>query len=562
MWRILCKFLPKPYKPAELTDYKEKVIPTMAYNPLHYPYPSRRTTVYARQGMVATSQYLAAQAGLDILKKGGNAVDAAVATAACLTVVEPTSNGIGGDAFALVWAEGKLHGLNASGPAPKAINLSNLRKQGIKKMPTYGWLPVTVPGAPAAWAALSERFGKLPLTTVLKPAVEYARHGFPISPDLGRRWGGAHELYKEHLQGEAFKGWFDTFASWGKPPAIGEIWSSPGHAETLQAIGETRGEAFYRGAIAAEIDKFSRETGGYLQKEDLEAFSPSWVQPLTINYRGYDVWELPPNGQGLVALMALNILNGFEVHDNDIQTYHRQMEAVKLAFADGGAYIADPLYMKTKVADLLSPAYAAKRRQLIGKMAISPGAGKPTAGGTVFLATADGQGGMVSMIQSNYMGFGSGLVVPGTGIALQNRGCNFSFNPKDVNCLAPGKRTYHTIIPGFLTRGGTPVGPFGVMGGFMQPQGHVQVLMNLIDYKLNPQAALDAPRWRWLEGKTIEIEDSFPLYAAQELAKMGHDIALSSGTGGFGLGQVIMKNEAGVLAGGTDPRTDGVVAAW
>ena len=534
----------------------------MAYNPLHYPYPSRRTTVYARQGMVATSQHLAAQAGLDMLKQGGNAVDAAVATAACLTVVEPTSNGIGGDAFALIWAEGRLHGLNASGPAPKAINLAAIRKQGIKEMPTYGWLPVTVPGAPSAWAALSERFGKLPLTTVLKPAVEYARHGYPISPDLGRRWGGAYGLYKERLQGEEFKTWFDTFAPGGKPPGIGEVWKSPGHAETLQAIAETRAEAFYRGPIAAAIDKFSRETGGYLRKNDLEAFVPAWVEPLSVNYRGYDVFELPPNGQGLVALMALNILNGFKVHENDIQTYHRQMEAVKLAFADGKAYITDPLYMKAKVEDLLSPEYAAKRRELIGKEALKPAAGKPAAGGTVYLATADSQGGMVSMIQSNYMGFGSGLVVPGKGIALQNRGCNFSLNRQKVNCLAPGKRTYHTIIPGFLTRQGKPVGPFGVMGGFMQPQGHVQVLMNLIDYKLNPQAALDAPRWCWLEGKVIEIEDSFPLYAAQELAKMGHDIVLASNAGLFGLGQVILKNEDGVLAGGTDPRTDGAVAAW
>lgn len=287
-----------------------------------------------------------------------------------------------------------------------------------------------------------------------------------------------------------------------------------------------------------------------------------WVQPLKVNYRGYDVWELPPNGQGLVALMALNILKGFDVYENDIKTYHRQMEAVKLAFADGSAYITDPLHMKVKVEELLSPAYAAERRDLIGKKALQPVAGKPTAGGTVYLATADGQGGMVSMIQSNYMGFGSGLVVPGMGIALQNRGCNFSLNRRKVNRLKAGKRTYHTIIPGFLTREGVPLGPFGVMGGFMQPQGHVQLLMNLIDYKLNPQAALDAPRWRWLEGKTIEIESSFPLYAAQELAKMGHDIALASDSGGFGLGQVILKNEAGVLTGGTDPRTDGAVVAW
>ena len=534
----------------------------MEYNPLHYPYPSRRTTVYAHQGMVATSQYLAAQAGLDILKKGGNAVDAAIATAACLTVVEPTSNGIGGDAFALVWMEGKLHGLNASGPAPMGIDPTLLRKNGLENMPGYGWLPVTVPGAPSSWAALSGRFGKLPLATVMEPAVEYAEKGYPISPDLGGRWWSAYDIYKEELKGEEYTGWFDTFAPGGKPPAVGRIWRSPGHARTLKSIAETGGESFYRGSLAEEMDAFSRKTGGYLRKEDLAAFQPEWVQPISVNYRGFDVWELPPNGQGLVALMALNILKDMEAHENDIETFHRQIEAVKLAFADGSAYITDPRHMQVKVEDLLSAGYGNRRRSLIGRRALEPEAGRPRPGGTVYLAAADAHGGMVSFIQSNYMGFGSGLVVPGTGIALQNRGWHFSLNPAKANCLAPGKRTYHTIIPGFLTREGEALGPFGVMGGLMQPQGHVQLLMNLIDYKLNPQAALDAPRWRWVQGKTVEVEENFSLHAAQELAKKGHDMALPSSSGVFGLGQVILRDEEGVLAGGTDPRTDGTVAAW
>ncbi|WP_018130879.1 gamma-glutamyltransferase family protein [Effusibacillus pohliae] len=535
----------------------------MNYDSLSHPYPSRRMPVYAKNGMVATSQPLAAQAGLQILRQGGNAIDAAIATAAALTVVEPTSNGIGGDAFALVWTQGKLHGLNSSGPAPQSISIDALQKAGVSEIPKYGWIPVTVPGAPAAWAELSAKFGRLPLTEVLRPAIEYAEHGYPLTPVLGYFWKRAFEVYSETLKGEEFKAWFDTFAPQGRAPRIGEVWRSPDHARTLQLIAETKAEAFYRGELAERIDHFSRQSGGYLRKEDLAAFQPEWVDPICVNYRGYDVWEIPPNGHGLVALMALNILKGFEFSARDtVDTYHKQIEAIKLAFADGKKYIADPRSMSARVEDLLSDAYAAERRRLIGRTALQPEPGQPPRGGTVYLCTADGEGNMVSYIQSNYMGFGSGLVVPGTGIALHNRGHNFTLDPAHDNRLEPGKKPYHTIIPGFLTKDGQPVGPFGVMGGFMQPQGHVQVVMNTVDFHLNPQAALDAPRWQWMQGKTVEIEHSAPAHVAEALARMGHDVKWAVGSGGFGRGQIIWRQANGVLVGGTEPRTDGQVAAW
>lgn len=533
------------------------------FDPLYYPYPSQRMATYAANGMVATSQPLAAQAGLDILKKGGNAIDAAIATAACLTVVEPTSNGIGGDAFALVWVKDELFGLDASGPAPKSISLEKVKAQGHEKMPTFGLTPVTVPGAPAAWAALSERFGKLPLTEVLQPAIDYAEKGYPISPTLGKYWEIAYKRYKQVLNGPEFEPWFETFAPEGRPPRIGEVWRSPGHAATLRSIAETKAESFYQGELADQIDAFSKKHGGYLAKEDLVDYKPRWVKPISVNYKGYDVWEIPPNGQGLVALLALNILRNdqFAAKD-DVNTYHLQMEAIKLAFADGLKYITQEDCMNCSVDDLLSSAYADSRRAMINHTALQPEPGEPARSGTVYLATADGEGNMVSFIQSNYMGFGSGVVIPGTGIGLQNRGNNFSLDPEHVNRLEPGKKTYHTIIPGFLSKDGKAVGPFGVMGGFMQPQGHMQVVMNMVDFDLNPQVALDAPRFQWTEGKTIEIEPHFPEAIAQSLERRGHQIKRTIGSGGFGRGQIIIRLENGVLVGGTDFRTDSNIASW
>ncbi|WP_067728991.1 gamma-glutamyltransferase [Oceanobacillus damuensis] len=528
------------------------------------PYPLSQKPVYAKNGMVATSQPLAAQAGLEILKKGGNAIDAAITTAACLTVVEPTSNGIGSDAFALVWTKGKLHGLNGSGKSPKRISINALKEKGLDEIPTHGLIPVTVPGAPGTWAELSKRFGKLPFKEILEPAITYAREGFPISPTLGRYWEASYRSFKEKLTDAAFENWFKTFAPEGRAPEVGEVWSSEDHATTLEEIADTGAESFYRGRLADKIAAFSLENDGFLAKEDLEEYQPEWVNPIHVNYRGYDVWEIPPNGQGIVALQALNILKGFEFQTKDsADTYHKQIEAIKLAYADGLKHVTEEKYMKRSTEEILNESYAKQRRALIGDEALFPEAGDPSASGTVYLSAADKEGNMVSFIQSNYMGFGSGIVVPGTGIALQNRGNNFSVDPAHVNALAGGKRTFHTIIPGFLTKGKQPVGPFGVMGGFMQPQGHVQVVMNTVDFELNPQAALDAPRWQWMKGKTVELENRFPHHITQELAAKGHDVKIQHEPNSFGRGQIIWRNpETGVLVGGTESRTDGTVAAW
>lgn len=538
------------------------------FNPLHHPYPSRRSVVYAQRGMVATSQPLAAQAGLQVLQAGGNAIDAAIATAAALTVVEPTANGIGGDAFALVWHGGKLHGLNASGPSPRSLTLDAMRAQGFgwglgaSEVPKYGALPVTVPGAPAAWAALAQRFGRLPLPVSMAGAIDLAQRGYPVSPMVSFAWQQAERHYRTALQGAYFQPWFDTFAPNGAPQP-GTLWQSIAHASTLQDIAQTNAQSFYQGALAQKIVACVQGAGGYLSADDLGAFAVQWCDPIRVNYRGYDVWEIPPNGQGLVTLLALNILKGFDFAERDnVRTHHLQFEAIKLAFADGLAHIAEPAHMRVAVADLLSDAYASDRRALIGTHAKLPTPGHPPRGGTVYLCTADDEGTMVSLIQSNYMGFGSGLVVPGTGIALQNRGNNFSLDPTHPNCLAGGKRPFHTIIPGFMSKGGAPVGPFGVMGGFMQPQGHLQMVMNTVDFGLNPQAALDAPRWEWDSGNKVNIEHSTPAHLFHGLAALGHEVTWSSNRSAFGRGQIIWRDAQGVLSGGTEPRADGAIAAW
>ncbi|MDR7856975.1 gamma-glutamyltransferase [Tissierella sp.] len=535
----------------------------MEFNPIYHKYSSKRNLVYGKNGMVAASHPLAAQAGIDMMKKGGNAVDAAIATAATLTVVEPTANGIGGDAFALVWTNGKLHGLNSSGPSPKSLTYEKLKELGLDSMPVYGFTPVTVPGVPAAWAELSKKFGKLTLKEALMPAIGIARDGHPIAPTVGKYWDRAYRIYSEKLKGEEFKYWFETFAPKGRAPKIGEIWLAPDHAATLEEIANTNAESFYRGELADKIDEFSRKYGGYIRKEDLAEYKAEWVEPIKVNYRGYDVWEIPPNGHGIVALMALNILNNFELKEKDsIETYHILIEAMKLAFADGLEYIGDPKYMVPTVEELLSPEYGKERAKLIGESALMPEAGEPQSGGTVYFATADGEGNMVSYIQSNYMGFGSGLVVPGTGIGLHNRGNNFNMKENHPNCVGPCKKPYHTIISGFLSKDGRPVGPFGVMGGFMQPQGHVQVITSTIDFHLNPQDALDAPRWQWTKDKTISVEQSFPNDIALALGQRGHNMVSQIDSGSFGRGQIIWVDEKGVLCGGTESRADGYIAIF
>jgi gamma-glutamyltranspeptidase/glutathione hydrolase len=513
--------------------------------------------------MVATSQPLAAQAGLQALQAGGNAIDAAIAAATALTVVEPTANGIGGDAFALIWHQGKLHGLNASGPAPMAVSLDAVTAAGHKVIPKYGALPVTVPGTPSAWVAMAGRFGRLPLSQSMAAAIALAQDGFPVSPMIAHAWQQAHKLFRTEFKDSHFQSWFDTFGIDGRAPQAGQIWRSQGHADTLRSIASDNAESFYRGALAEKTAAFVKAAGGSMEVADLAAFQPEWVAPISANYRGYDVWEIPPNGHGLVALLALNILKGFDFSERDtLLTHHRQIEAVKLAYADGLAHIAEAGHMRVSVEDLLSDAYADERRKLIGAQAAYPVAGSPSRGGTVLLSTADSEGNMVSFIQSNYMGFGSGLVVPGTGIGLHNRGANFTLDAAHPNCLAPGKRPYHTIIPGFMTRNGEAVGPFGVMGGFMQPQGHVQMVMNTVDFGLNPQSSLDAPRWEWESGNKVSIEHTAPEHLFRGLAGLGHEVSWSGNQLGFGRGQIIWRNADGVLCGGTEPRSDGCVAAW
>ncbi|KYG27024.1 gamma-glutamyltransferase family protein [Alkalihalobacillus trypoxylicola] len=535
------------------------------YDAFSYPYASKRNVTYAANGMVATSQPLAAQVGLDILKKGGNAIDAAIATAACLTVVEPTSNGIGSDCFAIVWMNNQIYGLNGSGQAPQSLSIDAVNKLGYTdELPRLGMTPVTVPGSPGAWAELSNRFGVLPFEELLQPAIEYAENGFPLSPTLAKYWNRAYTKYKNACQGEEFQHWFDTFAPEGRAPQMGEIWSSKNHAKTLREIALTKSESFYRGNLAQLIDDFFQKHDGFLRKSDLESYKPIWVNPISIDYQGYKVWEIPPNGQGLIALEALKILEEFNFKEKEnIDTYHKQIEALKLAFVDGMAHITDEKEMKVSASDILSDSYISTRRAEIKEYAHLPKPGNPLGGGTVYIASADREGNMVSFIQSNYNGFGSGIVVPNTGIAMQNRGHNFSLNKEAANALMPGKRTYHTIIPGFLSKGKNPIGPFGVMGEFMQPQGHLQVIMNAINFKLNPQSALDAPRWMWKKEKEVFVEPSFSIDMAKQLEAKGHDIQFHLDEGLFGRGQIIWRDpDTGVLQGGTESRTDGCIAAW
>lgn len=533
------------------------------FDSLKYSYPSRRRVIYGKKGMVCTTQPLAAQAGLDVMKKGGNAIDAAIATAACLTVIEPNNNGLGGDAFALVWVKDKLYGLNASGPAPMGIDVDEIRQKYGTEVPKYGWTPVTVPGNPAAWAELSSRFGKLPFEDLLQPAIDYAENGFPVAPVTSKLWGKYYTTFKKEFHDDYLMHWFETFTPNDRAPRAGETVYLKDHAETLRELAATKCESFYRGALAEKIDVFSRKTGGYLRKEDLAAYRAEWVDPISIDYKGYTVSEIPPNGNGIIALMALKILSKYEFKCRDCaDTYHKQLEALKLAYEDGKKYVTDPNCMRVTVDQLLSDEYAEMRRSLIGDTAIMPEPGDPFCGGTVYLCTADGEGNMVSFIQSNYIGFGSGVVVPGTGIALNNRGNNFYLDPNSENCLAPGKKPFHTIIPGFLSKDGKPIGPFGVMGGFMQPQGHVQVVMNTVDFNMNPQEALDAPRWQWKGAKDVEVEREFPPAEAEKLLRMGHNIIVPPENYFFGRGQIIWKDDDGTLCGATEPRSDGTVAVW
>jgi gamma-glutamyltranspeptidase/glutathione hydrolase len=535
----------------------------MKFDPAYVPYPSTRYPIYAGGGMVAASSPQASAAGIEALKQGGNAIDAAVAAAAALTVTEPCSNGIGSDAFAIVWTGGRLYGLNASGKAPLNISIEKLKASygDIMKMPSLGWAPTMVPGAPKAWARLAGRFGKLPLKKSMEGAIRYAREGFPLDANLPASFINAAERYKS-TGGEQpiFDEWRKTFMP-GEAPRAGDMLVLKNHADSLQAIADSNADDFYKGGLADRIVADSEELGGYFCKEDFLAYDAEWVDPVSVNYRSYDVWEIPPNGQGVAALAALNILGNFEFTSReDPGTFHRHWEAMKLAFCDVLSHVTDIRFMKEDYREWLTPAYGKKRAAEIGEKASVPIPLHPPKSGTVYLATADGEGNMVSYIQSNYMGFGSGIVIRGTGIALQNRGADFSLDPLAANALAPGKKSYHTIIPGFITKDGKAIGPFGVMGGYMQPQGHVQVVTNMIDFDMNPQQALDAPRWQWVEGNKINVEAGFNPEIARALVKRGHDVRVSLQTPSFGRGQIILRQDNGVLVGATEGRAGGNIA--
>ena len=492
-----------------------------------------------------------------------------MAAAAALTVVEPTANGIGADAFALIWSEKdkKLFGLNSSGPAPMLASIETVlsdKKDVNGKMPVYGWTPVTVSGAPMAWAEINKKFGRLSLAEDLAPAVRYARDGYPCSPNLAAMWQRGFDKFSKLLKGPEFDNWFRTYVPEGRAYEAGDMIRLPDHADTLETIGATDAAAFYTGELARRIDAESRKYGGYLRYEDLASYRAKWVEPISVDYRGYKVCEIPPNGQGIVALMALNILKEFEFTQPDcVETAHRQLEAIKIAFADAFRYVTDPDHMEIDYQTLLDPAYGARRAREIGSRAQVYSHAIPPKSGTVYMCCADGEGNMVSYIQSNYMGFGSGIVVEGTGIALQNRGSDFSLDKTEANCLQPGKRTYHTIIPGFLMNGdGTPVGPFGVMGGYMQPQGHVQVVMNYADFHMDPQQALDAPRWQWMREGNVTVETRYDTNLAAALQRKGHNVSVDMSTPSFGRGQMIVRLDNGVLVGGTESRTDSNIACF
>jgi gamma-glutamyltranspeptidase/glutathione hydrolase len=527
------------------------------------PYLSTRLPLFARN-VVSTSHPLAAQAGLRMMLKGGNAVDAAIAAAAAITLTEPVSNGLGSDAFCILWDGQKLHGLNASGPAPASWTPGYFqRKYGdAQTPPKRGFDSVTVPGAVAGWVALSDRFGKLPFADLLEPAIEIAERGYLLPVVVQQKWAAA----TPELQ--SLPGFAQSFLPWGRAPQVGELFRFPAAARGLRAIAQTKGQALYGGEIAEAIEKFSAQNGGSITARDLASYTPEWVEPIAQTYRGHTLHEIPPNGQGIAALIALGILSNFDLASlpvDGVASQHLQIEAMKLAFADVYRYVADPRSMDVSPEQMLDPAYLASRARLIDlKKAHNFQAGNPVKGGTIYLTAADENGMMVSFIQSNYMGFGSGVVEPTYGISLQNRGHGFSTDPAGpnrANLVAPGKRPFHTIIPAFLSKDGQPVMSYGVMGGNMQPQGHMQTLVRMLDHGQGPQAACDAPRWRFNTGLNINVEAAMNPATVQGLQAMGHEMdVINDSYQDFGAGQFIWRmgdpGVEGYLAA-SDPRRDG-----
>jgi len=541
-----------------------------------------RSEVIATQAMAATSQPLATQIALDVMKQGGNAIDAAIAANAALGLMEPTGCGIGGDLYAIVWSakDKKLYGLNASGRSPKGLTLEQLqaevKKLGRTDIPPLGMLPISVPGAVDGWFSLHDKFGKLPMKKVLAPAISYAENGFPVTELIAYYWNAS--VPKLSSQPGDFKG---TFTINGKGPQTGDIFKNPALASTYKQLASGGRDAFYKGDIAKKIDAFMQKEGGYLRYEDFASHSSTWVEPVSVNYRGYDVWELPPNGQGIAALQMLQILKNFDLKSmgfNSPESLHTLIEAKKLAFEDRAKFYADMDFAKVPVKELISEAYGRERAKLIGpKAAQRVDAGNPHlyTGDTIYLTTADKDGNMVSLIQSNYRGMGSGVVVPGLGFGFQDRGQMFSLDAKHLNAYAPGKRPFQTIIPAFITKDNQPFMSFGVMGGAMQPQGHVQIVVNMIDYGMNLQEAGDAARWQHLgnteptdnadmylqNGGYTEVERGIPWQTVQQLMQKGHDIRY--GFGGYGGYQAIKKDPVrGVYFGASESRKDGQAAGY
>jgi gamma-glutamyltranspeptidase / glutathione hydrolase len=532
-----------------------------------------RSEVLAPHAMAATSQPLATQAAVAVLRDGGSAVDAAIAANAVLGVVEPTGAGIGGDLFALVWdpETGKLHGLNGSGRSPAALSLDHFRALRLSRIPSFGPLPVSVPGAVDGWFALHGRFGLLPMERLLAPAIGYAREGFPVSEVIAGQWA------EDVVLRERFPNFLATFAPGGRAPRKGERFRNPDLARTLTTITREGRDAFYRGEIARAINLYMKRAGGFLSADDLAAHTSTWVEPVSTTYRGHEVWELPPNGQGIAVLQMLNLLEGYDLAGmgfGSADFIHTFVEAKKLAFADRVRWCVDPDFQRIPVPELISKAYAAERRKAIDprRAALTAEAGRPHDGDTVYLATADAQGSMVSLIQSNYRGMGSGMTPDVLGFVLQDRGELFDLTPGRPNSYAPGKRPFHTIIPGFLTRAGQPVAAFGVMGGDFQPQGHVQILVNLLDFGMNLQEAGDAPRIlhegpseptgeRMTDGGRVCLESGIPWETIRDLIGRGHQVGWN--VGDYGGYQAIRRDaEQRVYCGASESRKDGQAAGY
>ena len=536
-----------------------------------------RSEVIAPHGMVATSHPLATQIGLDVLKRGGTAVDAAIAANAALGLMEPVSNGIGGDLFAIVWdaRTKKLYGYNGSGRSPQSLTLQWFLDHGYRDVPPLGPLPVNVPGCVDGWFALHQRFGKLPMQDVLAPTIAYARDGFPVTELIAHYWALSVPRLAQ------FPGFTAQFTRDGKAPAKGEIWKNPHLANTLEAIARGGRDAFYKGRIAQAIADYMKAQGGFLSAADLAAHHGEWVEPVSVNYRGVDVWELPPNTQGVAALEMLNILEGYDLKSYGFgspEHVHLFTEAKKLAFADRARYYADPAFAQAPLADLLSKDYAAERRKLISmdKAMKSVDAGHPPleGGDTIYLTTADREGNMVSLIQSNYRGMGSGMSPPDLGFVLQDRGELFVLKEGHPNSYAPGKRPFHTIIPSFITRNGEPWISFGVMGGAMQPQGHVQIVLNLIDFGMNLQEAGDAPRIQhegstepsgqvteMRDGGELELESGYPYETVRALMRKGHKVMFADGPYG-GYQAILWDARNRVYVGASEGRKDGQAAGY